>query len=53
MCGGCLAQLQGQPGVDYAGFFRGRPPCQPGHDRAALERPCAHYRNAMKDISVA
>jgi len=38
-----LAQLQNQPGVDYAGFF-GAALHVSGRDRAALERAVASYR---------
>jgi ABC-2 type transport system ATP-binding protein len=45
-----LAELQAQPGVDYAGFF-GAALHVSGHDRAALEKALARYRE-MKGISV-
>jgi ABC-2 type transport system ATP-binding protein len=38
-----LADLQGQPGVDYAGFF-GAALHVSGHDRPALEKALAPYR---------
>jgi ABC-2 type transport system ATP-binding protein len=45
-----LADLQNQPGVDYAGFF-GAALHVSGHDRAALEKSLARYRD-MKGVSV-
>jgi ABC-2 type transport system ATP-binding protein len=45
-----LAELQSQPGVDYAGFF-GAALHVSGHDRAALEKALAQYRD-MKGVSV-
>jgi ABC-2 type transport system ATP-binding protein len=39
-----LQKIQGQPGVDYAGFF-GAALRVSGRDRAALERTIAPYRN--------
>ena len=40
-----LPELQGQPGIDYAGFF-GAALHVSGHDRAALEKSLERYRGA-------
>jgi len=40
-----LPELQGQPGIDYAGFF-GAALHVSGHDRAALEKSLERYRDA-------
>ena len=45
-----LPELQGQPGIDYAGFF-GAALHVSGHDRAALEKSLERYRDA-KGIAV-
>ncbi|MEP6829821.1 MAG: ABC transporter ATP-binding protein [Rhizomicrobium sp.] len=45
-----LTDLQGQPGVDYAGFF-GAALHVSGHDRGALEQTLAPYRD-MNDVHV-
>ena len=45
-----LPELQGQPGIDYAGFF-GAALHVSGHDRAALEKSLERYRGA-KGIAV-
>ena len=39
-----LTKIQGQPGVDYAGFF-GAALRVSGRDRAALEKTIAPYKN--------
>ena len=45
-----LHELQGRPGVDYAGFF-GAALHVSGHDRAALEQTLAPFR-AMKGVAI-
>ena len=45
-----LPELQGQPGVDYAGFF-GAALHVSGHDRAALEKSVGRFKE-MKGVAV-